>query len=427
MNAESRRFALSVTPRDPLIARDGRPFSLGLRMRGLDWIHPSVFAGSLRTLVGHAAGGFPPAASDEYADLTKRLRNIGVTGPLLRITTTERDELAFPAPLDAVCQFPRDGSPTIHPLRPWDDEDPAASCDFLPDHRLFPVTFSDEVNPEFKTEPAPPFWSNSVMSDWLTHGDGQQLVPAGRKEWPSGFYRAASRDTRFHARIDPDSGAAENGQLFMTTSLDLTRLQAADRTVPWNETPTASVAARISTPDFEDTLQSVATWSPLGGERRIAHWKSTEAADDDALWTMSSDLKKVLQTAKYIRLILATPAIFASGWQPGWLTSPSPNMPPAGKIGEVGLTLIGAAVGRWKAISGWSYQPPIGAKPVRRMVPAGSVYFFRVDSGDPAALAQHWLESVCDDAQDRRDGFGLALWGAWNPFEETHTFKARAS
>jgi CRISPR-associated protein Cmr3 len=48
------------------------------------------------------------------------------------------------------------------------------------------------------------------------------------------------------------------------------------------------------------------------------------------------------------------------------------------------------------------------------MVPAGSVYFFQKLEGDPATLATCWLQSVCDDAQEQRDGFGLALWGIWD-------------
>jgi CRISPR-associated protein Cmr3 len=41
------------------------------------------------------------------------------------------------------------------------------------------------------------------------------------------------------------------------------------------------------------------------------------------------------------------------------------------------------------------------------------MYFFEVTSGDPAVLSECWLESVADEEQDRRDGFGLAVWGIW--------------
>ncbi len=42
---------LQLTPHDPLIARDSRPFGVGQgnRMRGLLWPLPSVVAGSCRS------------------------------------------------------------------------------------------------------------------------------------------------------------------------------------------------------------------------------------------------------------------------------------------------------------------------------------------------------------------------------------------
>jgi CRISPR-associated protein Cmr3 len=45
------------------------------------------------------------------------------------------------------------------------------------------------------------------------------------------------------------------------------------------------------------------------------------------------------------------------------------------------------------------------------MVPAGSVYFFELLEGDPSAVLESWLRPVSDNEQDRKDGFGLALWG----------------
>jgi CRISPR-associated protein Cmr3 len=84
--------------------------------------------------------------------------------------------------------------------------------------------------------------------------------------------------------------------------------------------------------------------------------------------------------------------------------------------GASGLTLklVGILNDRWKALSrfSWDWRNP-GPLPLRRMVPAGAMYFFEVTSGDPAVLSECWLESVADEEQDRRDGFGLAVWGIW--------------
>jgi len=78
------------------------------------------------------------------------------------------------------------------------------------------------------------------------------------------------------------------------------------------------------------------------------------------------------------------------------------------------LRLVAAAVKRREAVSGWSYrQDRQQPKPLRLLAPAGSVYFFEVLEGDPAALAEAWLRPVSDDEHDRRDGYGLTLWGIW--------------
>jgi CRISPR-associated protein Cmr3 len=121
-------------------------------------------------------------------------------------------------------------------------------------------------------------------------------------------------------------------------------------------------------------------------------------------------VKQSLAGANQIRLVLATPAVFQHGWRPDWLKDGLVGSPPGAKIK---LRLVGVSIGRWKAVSGWSLAPPRGPKPIRRLVPAGGVYFFTVVEGEPTELENHWLQSVSDEKQAQRDGFGLAVWGAW--------------
>ncbi len=81
---------------------------------------------------------------------------------------------------------------------------------------------------------------------------------------------------------------------------------------------------------------------------------------------------------------------------------------------DVQLKLFGVLNERWKALARFALDPQNrGARPLRRMVPAGSMYFFEVQQGDAALLADLWLQSVSDGEQERRDGFGLAVWGIW--------------
>jgi CRISPR-associated protein Cmr3 len=107
-----------------------------------------------------------------------------------------------------------------------------------------------------------------------------------------------------------------------------------------------------------------------------------------------------------------TPALFKNGWYPDWLKPIGAVLKGTPPGANFELTLISVCNHRWTPVSGWCYEK-FGPKPVRRMTPAGSVFFFeRTDrtSVDPAQL---WLESVSDEDQDRRDGFGLAVWGVW--------------
>ena len=147
-----------------------------------------------------------------------------------------------------------------------------------------------------------------------------------------------------------------------------------------------------------------------------------EAQDD---WNFPSELASRFYREEKMRMVLATPAIFSDGWKPGWLRvgqkSGAPDCWPNG----LKLKLVSACIDRWKPISGWSLEDgrhgsKPGPKPIRRLVPAGSVYFFEIEGdGDATTLAKNlWLKSVCDDEQDRRDGFGLALWGIWDYADE---------
>jgi CRISPR-associated protein Cmr3 len=109
-------------------------------------------------------------------------------------------------------------------------------------------------------------------------------------------------------------------------------------------------------------------------------------------------------------MMLATPAIFSKGWLPGWIDEASlTGIVPGTNL----LTrLVSAVVGRWTAVSGWNHAGKHGPKPLRRMAPEGSVYFFE-RLGGSVEWEKLWLRSVCDDERNRNDGFGVTLWGAW--------------
>jgi CRISPR-associated protein Cmr3 len=430
-------FDVQLAPRDPVIVRDGRPFSFGLRMRPLDWLYPSVMAGALRTLLGHRQGGFPPRRAGEYGDLVKRLKSVAIAGPLLQAG----ERLLFPAPADLIVQ-PADGL-RGRALRPI-PLGPHEHCDFLPERGLSPVRPPTDL-PDFKPEPGPALWSDDRMAAWLLdeRGDSNTWNFSARADADSrsgdtpianAFLKAPVVDRRMHVQIDPASGASKEEMLFVTSGLDLSAL------LPFGEDskgalhvtpPTIASRVRIDDEAMADVLRGLDVWTPIGGERRLAHWTARALDAADARWQAPAALVerlKGLGAPALVRMILATPAIFHDGWKPGWLQPTRKADGSAvlrGRIEgtRVDVRLVGAVLDRWRPISGWSYESaPPGPKRVRRLVPAGSTYFFVVESGSTEELAGAWLQPVSDEPQDRCDGFGLAIWGPWAPFDSSHVF-----
>jgi len=386
----------TVTARDPIIARDSRPFGRGqgFRMRSLDWPYPSVLAGSLRTLLGKAHGGSFDAA------MVKDLKSLAVAGPVPFLS----NELYFPKPFDAVGR-PNGESIQVHSLRPMRCAG-GEGCD-LP-AGLQPVMLSPELVEDFKPAGLPDFWSATKMAQWLTDSRGASFpmlpnLSSSKPSWEAGFLGSPAKDERTHVSISSDKGVAEDGELFSTVGLDL-----------WHKPLGVSVeiglrvTANTAVPIFGGL-------HPFGGERRLAFWR--DLGDVAPLWECPERLRQQLASSAHIRLVLATPAFFAHGWKPRWLSSGPDGMQGSPPGTSVKLRLTAAAVDRWRPISGWSLEEgQVGIKPLRRLAPAGSVYFFEVLDGDRATLARDgWLQPISDDEQDRRDGFGLALWGIWEP------------
>lgn len=411
---------LTITPHDPIIARDGRPFGIGqgIRMRSLDWPYPSVLAGSLRTMLGKMNGGF---SGEDVDNLLKDLLGICIAGPL----PLKDKQLYLPIPKDILAKEDIKKFEAI-PLRPADLRD-SEVCDF-PNSCLLPAMIPESYD-DFKPEKLPAFWSIKKMTEWLINpngvnfiicrdlkekGDDQDNGCNGKKKkefWDNDpdFLEAPERDERVHTGIDAKTGAAavEEGLLFMSAGLDMSTTEKGG---------SIRLAARIETDNvFKEIIGKLNEIHPLGGERKLVHWSS---ANEPVGWQCPTEIPSKLEelnTGK-IRMVLATPAIFSKGWLPGWLDSETLEGIPPRLKGDQKLKLISACTDRWRPISGWSVEAKSrGPKAIRRMVPAGSVYFFEAHNKEAASdlVKSCWLESVCDNPQDRKDGFGLAVWGVW--------------
>jgi CRISPR-associated protein Cmr3 len=390
---------LDITCRDPIVSRDGRPFGAGqgYRMRSAGWPLPSVVAGSLRSTLGKAA-------QREFSAVTAlELRQVQVTGLFPR----RNGMLYLPGPNDCVVH------PELGPLRATPRAIDRGGCDW-PTAGLRPVALAEERSSgDFKPQEGPTWWPVDHYAAWLTNGD---------VAFDAHFLRAPEQEHRTHVQIDPRAGAADDGNLFTTVALSLTHLprfaptSAGTRTSRFAE---ITLAARVRADGWCGAeVDKLDTLHPLGGERRLVHWKASAATAMSA-WECPDRVREALhgldtKAGAKVKLALATPAIFRDGYKPGWLGDDLSGTPPGA---TVAVRLVGVSIERWRAVSGWSLAElpgqPRGPKPVRRVVPAGGVYFFEVVEGSAAELAERWLEPISDDEQDRHDGFGLAAWGTW--------------
>jgi CRISPR-associated protein Cmr3 len=383
---------LSIQPHDPLIARDARPFGSGGRARTLDWPYPSMVVGSLRTLLGKLT-----ASEDAFAfppEQIEALKQLKMTGPFLSLN----GQLHLVAPRDIVL-YRQDNLPNnplkAMPLRPQPLSG-AKGCN-LPSSHLWPIRVTEDV----KAAGSEPFWHAETLYTWL-------LNDSAHEPQPHEMSGALVKEERVHVALDLEKNnqrTAQEGQLYQTSGLVFADFTRADKGIA-----DAQMLVKVESDIFNPHLHNLRAAHPLGGERRLATFTALQASHT---WAAPANAAAKLAAHRGVRMLLISPAYFEQGWLPDWIDPVTlqgcvPNT-------QVKVQLRSACVDRWKPLSGWSLERgKRGPKPTRRLVSAGSVYFFEVLAGEAGMLADQWFESVCSVPQDRHDGFGTALWGTWN-------------
>jgi CRISPR-associated protein Cmr3 len=363
---------VTLAPLAPVIVRSGRPFDGQAGVDAARLPPPSTLAGCLRTAWARATG----------TAFSLELARHGVAGPLL----LRDDAVLVPRPADAL-YFGHGAEARCR----WAAPRPFADgCGADLPEGLLPVQLTGDARGKPGVGPA--WWA---LEDWLAFRRGEVPEHAGLSV--RGWSPLAG-DRRTHVAIGTQ-GAAEDGKLFQTEGLDLG--EGLDRSGK------ASSGVRLLARFAEPLGHGLAH---LGGERRLA---ALHPEPEDR-WPGAPDgwLDSIAR-AGGLSLTLATPALFAAGYRPGWLDDALTGTPPGAP--GLRLRLRAAAVERWQPHSGWDlarWQP----RPTRKLIPAGAVYWLEIlEPVAPEALRPLWLSSLCDAEQDRRDGFGLALPAPWTP------------
>jgi CRISPR-associated protein Cmr3 len=383
-----------IEPLDPLIARDGRPAAVG-RFTTTSFPSPSMVAGAVRTRMGSEEGAFTLPGHA----LTELKEKVLVRGPLLAELSPEEGTIhqwLAPAPRDAMILDPGDGVPALRQLTPRALKPGQTMDSFGREGDLLPLCFQGAGISGKPPQKVPTFWTWAELESWL-------LAPADRSavDLPSLGVCPLPVEVRAHLAIQPGERVGLDGMLFQTAGL---RFLQEGKTALAPRRFALSLWCQGATVDGR-SLELRQQLAPLGGERRLARWSPASEGWPE----MPGDLKESIVKNRRARLVLLTPALFEHGPFPAW----SGGAWPLGNGMKV--TVRAAAMPRPEVVSGWDLAKGT-AKPTRRLAPAGSVYFVELE-GTPASIRQWceetWLACVSDDAQDRRDGFGLAVLGTW--------------
>lgn len=345
---------LQLDALDPLFFRDGRPFALGEESYadGIFPPLPSTVRGALRSMWISERLGVPNADKDMLA-----VASCGVELVYFGLGIAGRP--VFPSPLDLF--FPKSENGT--PAEPMKLIDKISTSSCPPDvSHLFKADAdgrTESVNGhllDFET------MQRYLNGDATTNFETKRLSELVRHEHKIGIGR------------DRELNRTKDGLLFRLVA---NRFEDEKQ-------EGLSLLVELHAPKSQPFNLTDRAVFPLGGERRSVTAKPT-----------SVDLlpKRPTIRGKFLKIVLLTPALCGS-----WFPEIS------------GLTLVAAAVGKPVSVGGWDVlnQQP---KPMRRAIPAGSVFLFKAESEEKANEIAEKLhgESLCNPGEDQKNGFGLCL------------------
>lgn len=387
-----------LEPRDPLVFGDGGR-SPALAPQAGAYLPPqATAAGMVRTALLEAGG-------EITKDAAQRALAVSIRGPWLarQLSVGEEPELWLPAPADValsgktplrgeLCR-PDTGEGTL-----W----PEPELDKL---RLVSLPDRDPESGRKTDRPAFPFWPYGAVVAWALRDEAETcrlLRAAGllgvekkRRSQPP-----IAAENRVHVAIENDTFTAKPEALFSSRGL-----RFDDGFVLALEVGVPSEAGLVDPTKLAPALRV------LGGEARtvrsVVQAGGILPSFDSVAERLEACARKIAQDGKLgLRVQLITPGV-GDGWKLPW-------------PGVLANKLAAIAMDRFTAVSGWDLQKR-GPRAVRRLVPAGSVFFFGpfASVAETMALARElWGRPLPSSspattesflASPAADGFGITL------------------
>ena len=355
---------IKIDALDTLFFRDGKPFTMGAETWGSGVFppYPSMLYGALRSLYFSYPNNIDKlklASSVDTPNSTDPTAPFEIKGLYLQ----HGNDLIFPSPLDCV-EEKGSKEKKLMILKPQ-------KAQFISNCRTAEILRADSKK---QIENADDGWINSSTLGKYLIGNYNDMS-----------YLRLSDYVLSEAKI----GISRNN---------------------WTHTAEDSMLYRVGMKRLKDIaivvdieglkLSAKSGLMKFGGEGRPASFTVNDSLPIDAPGL--SDNK--------IKLYLTTPAIFKNGWLPEQIDENTLE----GEMSGIKLKLITAAIGKPVYIGGFDIKKG-GPKPMKRSVPAGSVYYFELQGSynEPQVIEAFHNKAISDDVANRKQGFGIAYVGKW--------------
>lgn len=388
MHEETTQTTIEIQAVDTLFFRNAKPFTMGdeTGAQGMFPPSPSVLYGVLRSAYLAENPEYISKAGTED-DPTNALR---ITAIALQIGK----KLMHPLPCDLVKQkHPDDPDKEnwVYPLT----RHPKAAPDLLsslPTENILRFS-SDEVVEAFENGLISSHQFRRYVDGTFKPGEIRKLADCLKDEPKIGIARHdATHSSREGALYRVDMQRPE-----VLESLS----EEQHRESPLFQTTTMRFLVRFTGLEHFPKRGVVR----IGGEGKAA----TFLTIDDPFTIQTPQIDPAC-----FKVYLSTPAVFDKGWLPGYFEQDDEQVWRGTLPNGARLTLLAGAIGRCQPIGGFDMAKRM-PKPLRRMVPAGSVYYFKLDSTpedmdkDVNKVREIFGQQAISDSEDyRKQGFGIS-------------------
>lgn len=382
---------IHIEPMDTLFFRDHRPFNAGEETTAeFNFPSPLTFFGAIGSAVLDGTKGVElrkfvrGIGGYEHPKLGKYDPDLKNTGMKLKGPFLHREgEVFFPPPANLWISILGKKPSTYYTSLPYETD---WEWDIKRENQnLRPL----KMPTKSEMKPLDEYISAKVLTQYLSNSLPPTIPVKSKEE----FF---AKEDRYGHALSRDSLTVEEGYLYTATHL---RFKDELGKRKYIKTGFTLIAEGIDETDLPDKMIS------LGGERRRA---MISVSRGDKLVPEQLEVLNAIKSTKKFFIYLATPAIFRNGW---YRDFPSEFD---------GAVMVGAAVKKPMYISGWKVSGDSfrgKPRPMKRAVPAGSIYFFEAESWNDERFETlykkyHFKESLSDEYPSA--GFGIGLIGSWN-------------